>query len=1154
LPLENKKTNQLFFFNIFLLLIIIFSLYFFIEKYYNFNLVTSNFIVYGEDTTLLNETTLLNKKASSNISNIGDFTLLIYIIASNLGKSAATDIDEMLKSNLTNPAINLLVQIGGGEEDDKFSNTQRYVIFNNTKKTKDMETKDNMADDETLAKFIKWGISEYPAKKYGLILWDHGAAINGFGADLNYKNVTKLLPEGDALHLSEIKSLKNTLISDLNYTNLEFIGFDSCLMSTIEVATVLSSNIPLSKYMIASEEIEPNWGWNYRTIIDSISHNTSITGDLLGKDIIHSYIEQSEEKSRERKFHADRDITLSSIDLTKITTLNEKLDNLTEKIIYNVLGSNHSFIKFIKVIDETEKFGQGASEDYKDLDLGMIDIADFLNNLGNAFKFLEQDAKLIKNEIETEVVKYNYTGKSHPNSKGISIYLPISEGQFKRMNMNDFSDKDVPVMLYSQYWKTLVDFIKNKLSPNTNLPPVLKSVKINNTIYFHILKPDIKNIFLEITLNSSKGKPIVYYQKLDPSVINEYGYFNYSKNRIVALCDESKKGNLCIPASVNKDATTKLTKYFMNVQINKKGSFHESTLVYEHQDGKFFFLGGVDHLVIKPGNDLLAIKRSGGEGNDPVSKEKINIEKGDLIYTQGIADEKIKNASETLSTAYSYHINKPFIIEDPKTIFYKTIDKLNGDFIFDHYLNVTDPSKIKPKIIDIKGPSIVQFYVSDYSNNWSHSRPYVIDSNYTMSESMQEKKYNPKSLFNSFNNSYYTYINNQYDFQLEYPINWFSVTQDIDDDIYLNDPKVLSIYPEEVLNDTKWQRYNPPHVTISVEDKDNWTIPNTYVSDYFKNIDGNYKDFKYKTKIKGVEEKNTTSFFMDNIPAKEAIFEIERKTLDNTFTTITKGYFFVTSMNGKIYLIGFETDKLNFKKYLQEVKNIINTFNVGKFDERKLDRKNYQQIEEKERFKEFKDLIDKQGLNKYEWRVYTDKTFNFNISLPYLHEFDTLVDAKKCKKQLNSIVIDDCYFRYVPNLPYFNFLGDTSKSSNFLIFIINESKISDNWYSSLKEKLRLLTLRDVNGYKFSDLFKSIQNKPNYTLYHSYMLPLTGNFTGVVDRESVMSPIYDDKVQQSHLYTIVDGKFFSLILQSPYSDPNHETLFKTIAKSFKYNKK
>ena len=1147
MPKENKKTNQ-FFFNIFLLLLIIFiifSLSSFIENNYNFNVVTSNFIVYGEETTILNETTLLNNKSNSNISDIDDFTLLVYIIASNLGESAATEIDEMLKSNLTNPAINLIVQTGGGDENNKFSNTQRHIIFNHKINTtdldKNLENKSNMADDETLAKFIKWGISEHPAKKYGLILWDHGAAINGFGADLNHK--TGILNEGDALHLSELKSLKNTLISDLNYTNLEFIGFDSCLMSTIEVATVLSSNTPLSKYMIASEEIEPNWGWSYTTIIDSISHNSSIAGHLLSKDIIRSYIEESEKKSKERKFHADRDITLSAIDLTKVKNLNEKMDNLTEKIVNNVLSNNPSFIKFIKVIDESEKFGQGASEDYKEIDFGMIDIVDFLNNLGNSFKFLKHDTDLIKNEIENKVVKYNHAGKSHPNSKGISIYLPIAEGQFNKMKMKDFSDKDVPVMLYSQNWKNLVDYMQKKLNPDTNLPSVLKSVKINNSIYLHILKPDIKNIFLEITLNSSKGKPIVYYQKLDPAIINESGYFKYDRNRIVALCDESKNENLCIPASVNKDATTKLTKYFINVEINKKGSTRESTLVYEYHDGKFIFLGGVNHLLIKEGNALLAIK---GGGNDPVSKEKINIEKGDLIYTQGIADVKKINASEKPSTAYSYHLNKPFIIEDPKTIFYKTIDKLNGDFIHDHYLNVTDPSKIIPKIIDIKEPSIVQFYVSDYSDNWSHSRPYVIDSNYTTNESMQENKYSSKSLFNSFNNSSYKYINNQYDFQLEYPIDWFSVTQDVDDDIYINDPQVVSIYPEKILNDSKLQRYNSPHVTISVQDKGNWSIPHTYVTEYFKNIDGNYKDFNYYTTIKDTTYNN--SVFMANIPATVASFEIQRNTSDGTHTSITKGYFFVTIMNEKEYLIGFEADKSNFKNYLQVVKDIINTLKVGKFDERKLDRKNYQQIDERERFKEFKELIDKHVSSKYEWRVYTDKTYNFNISLPYLHETDVLVSAEKCKG------LNDCYFRYVPNLPYFNFLGDSSKSPQFRIYIINESKISDNWYSSLKEKLRLLTLRDAKGYIFSGLFNSIQNKPNYTLFNSYMLPLTGNSTGVVDKESFMSPIYEDKIQQSHLYTIVDGKFFSLILQSPYSDPNHEILFKTITKSFKYNKK
>ena len=40
-------------------------------------------------------------------------------------------------------------------------------------------------------------------------------AINGFGLDSNYK-MTIMIMTSDALHLSEINSLKNTLIPDLN--------------------------------------------------------------------------------------------------------------------------------------------------------------------------------------------------------------------------------------------------------------------------------------------------------------------------------------------------------------------------------------------------------------------------------------------------------------------------------------------------------------------------------------------------------------------------------------------------------------------------------------------------------------------------------------------------------------------------------------------------------------------------------------------------------------------------------------------------------------------------------------------------------------------------------------------------------------------------
>ena len=97
------------------------------------------------------------------------------MIASNLEEGATIDIDEMLQSNLTNSNTNVLVQIGGGET--KFKNKiQRYEIFNNQEKITNIN-KTNMADSEALYDFIKWGISNYPAKKYGLILWDHGRQL-----------------------------------------------------------------------------------------------------------------------------------------------------------------------------------------------------------------------------------------------------------------------------------------------------------------------------------------------------------------------------------------------------------------------------------------------------------------------------------------------------------------------------------------------------------------------------------------------------------------------------------------------------------------------------------------------------------------------------------------------------------------------------------------------------------------------------------------------------------------------------------------------------------------------------------------------------------------------------------------------------------------
>jgi hypothetical protein len=233
-----------------------------------------------------------------------DFTLLVYMVGSDLEDNsyeATKDLKEMLVANNLSSKVNVILQTGGanGKIDSTrfidFSTTKRFKIMNNTVHPLPDPAQENMGENKTLSEFITWSVTNYPAKKYGLILWDHGASVGGFGKDVNHNN--------DVLYLHELRDAIFYAIMELKGFSFEFIGFDSCLMGSIEVATLLSSIYPMSRYLIGSEEIEPNWGWNYTTVINSISNSSDIRGDILGKHIINSYIEDSGRISqRERVF------------------------------------------------------------------------------------------------------------------------------------------------------------------------------------------------------------------------------------------------------------------------------------------------------------------------------------------------------------------------------------------------------------------------------------------------------------------------------------------------------------------------------------------------------------------------------------------------------------------------------------------------------------------------------------------------------------------------------------------------------------------------------------------------------------------------------------------------------------------------------------
>ena len=92
----------------------------------------------------------------------------------------------------------------------------------------------------------------------------------------------------------------------------EIIGFDTCLMATLETAAALS---PYGRYMVASEEIEPGTGWDYTAWLQAICDNPTADGLAVGTAICDSYFAKCQAGQ------TDDIATLSVIDLAAVPKL-----------------------------------------------------------------------------------------------------------------------------------------------------------------------------------------------------------------------------------------------------------------------------------------------------------------------------------------------------------------------------------------------------------------------------------------------------------------------------------------------------------------------------------------------------------------------------------------------------------------------------------------------------------------------------------------------------------------------------------------------------------------------------------------------------------------------------------------------------------------
>jgi hypothetical protein len=175
---------------------------------------------------------------------------------------------------------------GAFDGDGDWTGTKRFLVLQdddlttiNSEELDDLGELDS-GDPETLTDFLIWSISNFPAKKHALILSDHGAGWQG-GWNDDAPN------EGSALSVDEIDQALAAALAETGLEQLEFIGFDACLMSQVEA---LSGVAPYARYAVASEEVEPAMGWAYAQFLSTLAAKPSQNGAALAKSVVNSYI------------------------------------------------------------------------------------------------------------------------------------------------------------------------------------------------------------------------------------------------------------------------------------------------------------------------------------------------------------------------------------------------------------------------------------------------------------------------------------------------------------------------------------------------------------------------------------------------------------------------------------------------------------------------------------------------------------------------------------------------------------------------------------------------------------------------------------------------------------------------------------------------
>ncbi|MDX2076295.1 MAG: clostripain-related cysteine peptidase [bacterium] len=365
---------------------------------------------------LLTIAMLLFIVANTSAQDIKKWTFLVYMNVDNdLEGYGLNDITEMVGIG-SSDSVNIILEIdrieGYADAWGDFTDARRFYIDQHASLDELQPVQElgeiNMGDPANLVDFVTWGVANYPAEKYSLIIGSHGAGWQGIGPDDSGIN-----EDGGILTLAEINTALTTIREQTGIEKFEFIGFDACLMGQLEVYQALQGH---AKYAIAAEEVIPGNGYNYTATLTQLLTTPDMSAEELLTVMVDSYMSFYAEFGQAYPAY-----DLHVVNLEALDGVNTALANFTTVANAN-MGDIFSPIGAARV--GSQFFSYANNREYVDL----IDIMGLLVQ-GTESPEIQSAAQAVIDAVIASVF-YTRTTASMPGANGISIYFPILADTF----------------------------------------------------------------------------------------------------------------------------------------------------------------------------------------------------------------------------------------------------------------------------------------------------------------------------------------------------------------------------------------------------------------------------------------------------------------------------------------------------------------------------------------------------------------------------------------------------------------------------------------------------------------------------------------------------------------------------------------------------